>query len=1056
MITVQTNETFQAVVAIANTGNTTWKTVYGYNLIIQSADIWGVNSVSLPNDVPPNTTITFTFTVRAPSKAGTYDFNWGIAKNGVLIKGIYCAQSIQVDIVNVTTPTPTPTPTPTLNTTPTPTPTLNTTQTPTPTLNKNLTPTPTTTRQSTNNPNPALTPTVSRSSPATTPTSSKSPSSPNNNNTLKNNLVAYYQFDNPNNLFDYSCAHYNLSPVNPSDPPTYPQGYFNQCAYFNTSEIVYNAVYPYIPQITVAAWVKLDSTYSGAHANVQSQSFTKVETTTWTVPPDITSAQVFVVGGGGGGGAGGTIVTQTLNYSPAVINSDLTIPAGTTYFVNDYLTLNNTNVYVYGNLCINLKIKGTGNIYVYSGGEITINLNNPNYGTDANRLNGLIDIKPGAVAYGFAGLNPSTTINIDGTIHSSNAGSPCFSLQSATNSYGVYYGAGGGGGGVQYQSYSVTPGQQISVTVGDGGDGGVLKTDGSSGKSSSFGTIIAGGGEGGFFNSTGHTTQPAGGTPSAYTGSSFGGVNIFQGSTYAPGTGITLNTQTYAQGGPYGTTSAIAGSNGTSNTGNGGSGGGNSFSASTLTPIENLNGGKGGSGFVEVFYSTIPTVYRSLFKYSINGVSEYDFGFLSDGYTYINNKGILSSKNNEPKINDGQWHFVAFQVDTINGYMRYTIDGIEGVRVASNINSITNALHLVQIGLGGFQGKIDELAIWNTILTDSQLNQFANNPFSVVTCITPTPTQTPTVTPTPTHAYETVNFHYTAGTVWTDRNLYDDTKSLFPKSSIKYILNAYVDSVALIGASSNATYALTINNFPSNISINLINNGSIVGASGHPGPGGTGTGVGTKGYDGGSALFASSIFTLTNNLNIFSGAGGGGGGGGYTYTDTNAVRSWTAGSDVYTCCNCTTPGTGGGGGCPGFYMSGTGPGANPAIPATAYAFSGWYGCAYGAGQAGCKCFNQTHYNAGNITCSRDISNTGGTGGYGYGYLNSALYGGSNGGAGGTGTGNGGAGGLSPGTSGSNGTAGLSSSYGTGGAPGTPIVGLFNIINQNNYNNGTII
>ena len=454
--------------------------------------------------------------------------------------------------------------------------------------------------------------------------------------------------------------------------------------------------------------------------------------------------------------------------------------------------------------------------------------------------------------------------------------------------------------------------------------------------------------------------------------------------------------------------------------------------------------------------------YRTLFDYSINGVSEYQFGFDSDGKSFLKNMSATVNKIG-PAINDGNWHFVVFQAKSHN-FGKIIIDGSVIFDSLSNYQSagITNATHLIQIGSDSFQGQIDELAIWNNLLVDVEVKKYKDEP-TIIECPsqtptrtqTPTPSITPTMTITPTIPAKTVEFHYTAGTIWTDRNLYNDTKHLFTGATA-YNLNAYVDSGALIGASSNGTYALTINNFPSNVKIHLINNGSIVGASGHPGSGGTGTGTGGNGYNGGGALFASSIFNFTNNLNVFSGAGGGGGGGGYKYTDTNAVRSWTAGSDVYTCCGCTTPGTGGGGGCPGFYMYGTGENPNGAIPASVYAYPGWYNCGYGLIQAGCKCYKQTHFNAGNLTCSRDISETGGTGGYGYGYLNSALYNGSSGGAGtASGTGYGGAGGLSPGAYGSNGTAGLSSSYGTGGAPGTPIVGLFNIINQSNYNNGTI-
>lgn len=62
---------------------------------------------------------------------------------------------------------------------------------------------------------------------------------------------------------------------------------------------------------------------------------------------------------------------------------------------------------------------------------------------------------------------------------------------------GWYGGSGGGGGGYTSSTLSVTPGQEVSYTVGAGGGGGGQSTNGSNGNASVFGALSAGGGSGG-------------------------------------------------------------------------------------------------------------------------------------------------------------------------------------------------------------------------------------------------------------------------------------------------------------------------------------------------------------------------------------------------------------------------------------------------------------------------------------------------------------------------------------------------------------------------------
>ena len=61
------SEYYNVTVTMKNTGSTTWRT----------------NRVVLPGDVPPGGQVTFSFTVLAPTKAGTYNFQWRMVQEGV-------------------------------------------------------------------------------------------------------------------------------------------------------------------------------------------------------------------------------------------------------------------------------------------------------------------------------------------------------------------------------------------------------------------------------------------------------------------------------------------------------------------------------------------------------------------------------------------------------------------------------------------------------------------------------------------------------------------------------------------------------------------------------------------------------------------------------------------------------------------------------------------------------------------------------------------------------------------------------------------------------------
>jgi hypothetical protein len=690
MTTVFQNQTFQAVVSIENKGNTTWTTAGGYTLVIQGADIWGNNNIPLPYNVPPNTTVTFTFNVTAPATPGTYPFNWGIAKDGVTF-GIYCAQSIKVieqPFVSQTptrTPTSTPTPapaskTPTPTQTPSPTKTPNPTPTSTPTPGLSNTPTPTRTQRTTSTPTPTPTSTPAPASQTPTPTPTRIPASPtpspSNAAAITKNLIAYYKFDNPYNLIDFSCSHRDLAPVVSTDLPTYPTGKINQSAYFNTAQTVYNGNFPYLPQITVAAWVKLNSTYNSPASVQKSSEFKLVGPQTWTAPANIDSSKpvtITAIGGGSGGTGGGGGKSA----------------GGTRY-------------------------------------------------DGASRASGF--------AQGF-------------------------------------YGYGGGGGGGAYKEVTgIASGTTFNISVGDGGTGGALMTwNQSPGSTSSAGgnttvswgsnTVTAYGGKAGkspYINSSvspdtayycgygllGDTVGLGGtGSDGSKTGGN-GGYSCF-GVNKDIGSGFTIGDLTTVFGAGGGALNEGAGA---ANTGNGGSGGNQAPVAYYFvydTSWVGGAGGKGGSGYVRITWyegGIVGNTTRSLFEYIANGIKEYNFGFDINGYAKIegnNASGPWLAPVYPIRINDGTWHFVVYQYDINSKILKCTIDG--NVAVNTTISAdITYAAHTVKIGSNAsFQGQIDEMAVWSGILTDTQLNDYANNPSSVQTCFTPTPTPT-TLTPTPT------------------------------------------------------------------------------------------------------------------------------------------------------------------------------------------------------------------------------------------------------------------------------------------------------------------
>lgn len=81
-------QSYSVSVTMHNEGGATWTTANGYKLgsmIPEDNTTWGMNRVNLPilpGSVPPNTDVTFTFTVTAPATAGTSNFQWQMVQDG--------------------------------------------------------------------------------------------------------------------------------------------------------------------------------------------------------------------------------------------------------------------------------------------------------------------------------------------------------------------------------------------------------------------------------------------------------------------------------------------------------------------------------------------------------------------------------------------------------------------------------------------------------------------------------------------------------------------------------------------------------------------------------------------------------------------------------------------------------------------------------------------------------------------------------------------------------------------------------------------------------------
>lgn len=147
-------------------------------------------------------------------------------------------------------------------------------------------------------------------------------------------------------------------------------------------------------------------------------------------------------------------------------------------------------------------------------------------------------------------------------------------------------------------------------------------------------------------------------------------------------------------------------------------------------------------------------------------------------------------------------------------------------------------------------------------------------------------------------------------------------------------VNLTIDSGVYVGSASTGSYAMTITGFAAGDTINLINNGTIIGAGGNGGSSPSG-GTGNSGNAGGNALRLQCSVNITNN-GIISGGGGGGGA--------------QDGGDIYGSCTGgggSVSGQGGGGGAG--YTAGSGGSGDPSGSAGTFTTGGG-GSGNGGGQ----------------------------------------------------------------------------------------------------------
>jgi RHS repeat-associated protein len=84
--TMVVGQSYSASVTMKNTGLATWVASNAFNLGSQNPGdntTWGIQRVAVPGSVAANASVTFSFAVKAPLSAGTYNYQWRMVQDGV-------------------------------------------------------------------------------------------------------------------------------------------------------------------------------------------------------------------------------------------------------------------------------------------------------------------------------------------------------------------------------------------------------------------------------------------------------------------------------------------------------------------------------------------------------------------------------------------------------------------------------------------------------------------------------------------------------------------------------------------------------------------------------------------------------------------------------------------------------------------------------------------------------------------------------------------------------------------------------------------------------------
>ncbi len=109
----------------------------------------------------------------------------------------------------------------------------------------------------------------------------------------------------------------------------------------------------------------------------------------------------------------------------------------------------------------------------------------------------------------------------------------------------------------------------------------------------------------------------------------------------------------------------------------------------------------------------------------------------SNGYVRFQlwSGGSMSNSTGDINIADGDWHHIAVTYNpstAIKIYVDGTLDENDTSSIASSIDNDTVNLNIGRIASGNyFNGDIDEVAIWNAVLSDSDITKLTSKPLNL-------------------------------------------------------------------------------------------------------------------------------------------------------------------------------------------------------------------------------------------------------------------------------------------------------------------------------------